>query len=73
MSGWMNSVLIMWGMLAYYILEGKDVYEAMKYVMAVFMLQLIDMNFARKTNIEANETKTFVAVSALLTYLFWAD
>ena len=71
-SSWANSCLIMWSMLAYYLLEGKDVYEAMKPIMAVFMLQLIDMNFIRKTNFEANETKAFVVVNALLTYLFWA-
>ena len=72
-SGWMNSSLVMWAMLAYYILDGKDVYEAMKPIMAVWMVQLIDMNFVRQTNITGNEPTAFVAVAALLTYLFWMD
>ena len=72
-AGWMNSCLVMWSVFAYIIWEGKDAFETMKYVMAVFLLQLIDINFIRKTNIKGNEPKVFFAVQALLTYLFWTD
>lgn len=69
-------MLMMWGVVSYLIVEGKDAYEAMKYAMALFLLQLVDMNLVRKQNKifdENIEPKVFMAIHAILTYLFWAD
>lgn len=53
---WWHSALIVWSTLAYSLVDGSDVYEAVGRAAVVFGLMVIDYNFVRKQNAALNLT-----------------